>query len=374
MYHDTKDKSLLFHFACTLTPGIGPLRFRKIMNYFDSCESAWNSNLETISSLVGQKEATTLKQIISSNKIDALLDSYYKKNIFVVPQTSGSYPTCLKSIPDAPICLFVKSLIDPTEYLKKLDSTISLAVVGSRNHTTYGRVATEDIVSRLSLSNILIVSGLALGIDSIAHITALKNSGKTLAVLGCGVDIIYPPENKYLYENILKSNNCIVSEFVPGTRPSRGSFIARNRIVSGISSGTLIIEGDERSGSLTTAGFAAEQGKDVFAIPGPITSPLSKAPLKLLKSGAYLVTQPEDILEFYKININMTNDIPQPELSTQEKKARDALVKESLFIDDIVIALGFSVQEVANILTKLELRGLIRRDDIGKYHLSSIQT
>jgi len=369
MNYDHEDKSLLFHFACSLTPGIGPLKFQKIMKFFDSYESVIDSKTDTLSKIVGQKEAVALKQIVAGDKIRQLLDLYLAKNIYVIHQSSHLYPNKLRSVSDPPICLFVKSKSNPEKYFQELNNTILLAVVGSRKHTTYGRVATENIVSLLASSGILIVSGMALGIDSIAHITALRNGGKTLAILGCGVDTIYPPENRSLYESITTSGNCIISEFLPGTQPTKGSFIARNRIVSGISAGTLIIEGDDRSGSLTTAGFAAEQGRDVFALPGPITSPLSQAPLRLLKSGAFLITQPEDILEFYKLSSKNKANIIKAELTLEEDRIKDLLIKESLFIDDLVKTSEMSVQEVTNILTKLEIKGVVGRDDIGKYHL-----
>jgi len=374
MNYDYEDKSLLFHFACSLTPGIGPLKFQKLKNFFDSYEDAFDSKIDTLSKIVGYKEAVALRQIINEDKIRQLLDKYHTKNIYVIHQASHLYPNKLRSISDPPICLFVKSRFNPEKYFLELNNTVLLAVVGSRKHTTYGRVATENIVSLLATSGILIVSGMALGIDSIAHITTLKNGGKTLAILGCGVDMVYPPENRSLYESIVGSENCIISEFLPGTPPTKGSFIARNRIISGVSTGTIIIEGDERSGSLTTAGFAAEQDRDVFALPGPITSPLSQAPLRLLKSGAFLITQPEDILEFYKLGSKNKTSAIKTELTPEETRIKDSLIKESLFIDDLVKNSGMSIQEVTNTLTGLEIKGIVGRDDFGKYHFLYILT
>ena len=202
------------------------------------------------------------------------------------------YPTLLKEISDPPRVLYVQATNLP------LSCARTIAVVGTRRVTPYGESVTKSLTRALVEKGFTIVSGLASGVDTIAHQTALACGGRTIAVLGSGIDIIYPPSNARLYREIsLAKGSAIVSEFPPGVRPAREQFPRRNRIISGLSLGVVVIEGDERSGTLITARLAAEQGRDVFAVPGPVTSPMSRAPAILLKQGATLVESAEDIIE-----------------------------------------------------------------------------
>lgn len=203
------------------------------------------------------------------------------------------YPTLLKEIPDPPPVLYVEAHTP----FDDLPLARAIAVVGTRRVTPYGEAVTRSIVRGLVEAGLAIVSGMALGVDSIAHQTALACGGTTIAVLGCGTDIIYPPRNAELYRAIARERGAIISELPPGTRPTSAQFPRRNRIVSGLSLGVVVIEGSEHSGSLITARLAAEQGRDVFAVPGPVTSPMSRAPAMLIKQGAKLVERAEDILE-----------------------------------------------------------------------------
>lgn len=201
-----------------------------------------------------------------------------------------NYPENLKKIDNPPLSLFIKGAIKAAD--KK-----ALAVVGSRRMSGYGEKVTQKLVTDLVREKITIVSGLARGIDTIAHQTALKMGGRTIAVLGSGLEKIYPPENKNLAEEIIKGHGAVVSEFPPEQPPAVLNFPARNRLIAGLSLGVLVIEGAARSGSLITARWAAEQGKEVFAVPGPIDAVNSQAPLFLIKQGAKAVATVEDILE-----------------------------------------------------------------------------
>ncbi|PIU33231.1 DNA-protecting protein DprA [Candidatus Woesebacteria bacterium CG_4_10_14_0_2_um_filter_39_14] len=201
-----------------------------------------------------------------------------------------NYPENLKKIDNPPLRLFIKGVIKPSD--KK-----ALAVVGSRRMSRYGEKVTQKLVAALVKEKITIVSGLARGIDTIAHQTALKAGGRTIAVLGSGLENIYPPENKKLAEEIIKGHGAVVSEFPPGQTAVAENFPIRNRIIAGLSLGVLVIEGAIKSGSLITARWAAEQGREVFAVPGPIDAVGSQAPLFLIKQGAKAVETVEDILE-----------------------------------------------------------------------------
>ena len=210
---------------------------------------------------------------------------------YTLAPSDPSYPVLLREIPDPPPILYVKA---PT---LNVFATRTIAVVGTRHMTTYGEAITRKLVTDLVARGFTIVSGLAWGIDTVAHRTAIESGGKTIAVLGCGIDIIWPPSNARLYSQIARESGAIVSELSGHTRPNKEQFKRRNRIISGLSMGVVVIEGKETSGSLITARYAAEQGRDVFAVPGPITSPYSRASAKLIKVGAKLVETVEDIID-----------------------------------------------------------------------------
>jgi DNA processing protein len=211
-----------------------------------------------------------------------------------------------------------------------------------------------------------------LGIDAIAHQAALDAKGRTIAVLGCGVDIVYPPHNRGLRNQIVESGNTIISEFPPGSQPTRGSFVVRNRIVSGISKGVLITEGTERSGSLITARDAANQGRDVFAIPGPITSATAQAPLILLKQGAKLVTSSADILGEYRMQDAVRHQKVEARLSNEQQEIYSTLSIAPQFADEIAIQLNWSIIRVMSVVSILEIEGVVGKDADGRYTPTSL--
>ncbi|MCX6724559.1 MAG: DNA-processing protein DprA, partial [Candidatus Shapirobacteria bacterium] len=255
--------------------GIGPKRFALLRNYFGSARSAWEARLKELL-------AIGLEQKLVENFVkfrqDFDLNSYFlrlrENKIECQTLVDKNYPENLKKIDNPPYVLFVKGKIKPQDEL-------ALAVVGTRKMTAYGREVTESLTQQLVNFGLTIVSGLARGVDTTAHQTVLQNGGRTIAVLACGLDIIYPPENKKLAEEIANGHGVLVSEFPPGHQAVPGNFPARNRIISGLSLGTLVIEGAQDSGALITARHAADQGREVFAVPGPITSQNSAGPLLL---------------------------------------------------------------------------------------------
>ena len=218
-----------------------------------------------------------------------------KKEFFALTSKDRLYPAKLKQIDGSPKKLYLKTSLSEKEVIL-LFKKPSLAIVGSREMTPYGKRVTEDFVSKLSKKGVVIVSGMARGIDTIAHKTALENNGLTIAVLGCGVDVVYPRENLGIYNDII-GGGAVVSEFAPGTSPEAKNFPVRNRIISGISDAVLVIEAAKRSGTLITARWAADQGKEVLVVPGPITSLYSEGVNWLIKQGAKPVSSIEEILE-----------------------------------------------------------------------------
>lgn len=240
-------------------------------------------------------------------------------------------------------------------------------VVGTRQPTLYGQQVCESIAADLAASDAVIVSGLALGIDTIAHRAAIDAGRKTIAVMGCGVDIAYPQQNSRIYEKIIEESGIVVSEFPPGMVTMKGLFVARNRLISGLSRGVLVVEGSARSGSLITARYAAEQGKDVFAIPAPLMSDMSAAPLILLKEGATLATSAEDILSSYGLTASSTKLTVVASDFTQEELSIFKHMKQPVTIDEVVEKCELPTAVVLRIISLFELRGLAQKCDGLRY-------
>ncbi|HJY98188.1 MAG TPA: DNA-processing protein DprA [Patescibacteria group bacterium] len=269
----------------------GPKRIALLLSYFGKAEKIWKASSAELSETgLGKNKALEFDGFRKNFNIQEYLNKLKKQKIKAVTVLDKNYPQNLKGLNDAPLVLYYKGI------LKKSDVR-SVAVVGSRNSTAYGNYMTQAIAGELAKHKITIISGLARGIDTIAHKKTLSQKGRTIAVLGSGLNIVYPSENKYLAESIVKSGGAIVSEYPLGYPVKPENFVRRNRIISGMSAAVVVIEGAEKSGTLITARHAAEQGKDVFAVPGPATSPTSFAPHLLIQNGAKLATNAGDILE-----------------------------------------------------------------------------
>lgn len=271
-----------------------------------------------------------------------------------------NYPFLLKQIPDRPAKLFVKGKIIP-------DEENCLAVVGARKYSSYGAQVVRDFLLPLSQANLTIVSGLALGIDALAHQAALKGKKRTIAVLGCGIDRVYPSSHQKLAEAILKNNGAIVSEYPPGTPAYPANFPARNRIIAGLSRATLVIEAGRLSGSLITARLALEYNRDVLAVPGSIYNENSQGTNWLIKKGALPATSFNDIIEAL--------DLPQEEKekafvfspTKEEEMILGLLAKEPRQMDFLIISSGLTASKVASLLLILELKGLIKKVGINEF-------
>lgn len=273
---------------------MGAVKKQKLLKHFKDIEKIYNGTKEELMQVEGIGEKTS--EIILSTSIKQNLDKHIeymeKQNIDIVSIQDEEYPEILKEIYDAPISLYVRGN-------KTILNELSVAIIGCRECTEYGRNITKNLSYNIAKNKINIVSGLAKGIDGIAHQGALFASGKTIAVLGNGLDTIYPKENEHLAVEILQKGGAIISEYPLGTKPEKQNFPERNRIVSGMSKGIIVVEAKEKSGTLITVDFALEQGRDVFVVPGNINSEASIGTNDLIKQGAKLITSYKDVLEEY---------------------------------------------------------------------------
>lgn len=249
-----------------------------------------------------------------------------------------------------------------------------LAVVGSRRLTSYGRRATEQLVIELASAGITIVSGFMYGGDEAAHSATVKCGGKTIAVMPCGIDLIFPPQQKELYQKILDNNGLIISEYEPGFKPVNYSFVQRDRIVAGLCKAVLVTEAALESGSLITAGYAKKFGRKIFALPGQITSDVSKGTLKLIKEGAEPVADASDILSFYKVLVSQKREPASAKASagkcsTLEEKIIDQLRHESMKTDELARLFSIPVSQLGTVLTLMQLKGIINSEN-GKYYIN----
>ena len=355
------------YLAFALTPGVGPIKFNNLIKSFGSVTKAYTANANELLPILGP--ATTNEYITFRHTYhpEIIISQYAQRQITLIPRSHPQFPKLLLEIADPPICLFALHQ-DCKPILN--DDCLYFSIVGSRKYTAYGKATTFQIASDLAIAGVTIVSGLAIGIDAFAHEATISNKGTTIAVLGCGVEVSYPPQNHALRQRIIDSGNCIISEYPPNMQPTRGSFVSRNRIISGMSRGVLIVEGSDKSGSLITATCAANQGRDVFAVPGQISAESSQAPLILLKQGAKLTTSSSDILTEYQIQkLTTKKPISYDNFNPQETQVLNCLINGSLYIDEIALTLKWTVAQVMSVLTILEIGGSVEKDQNGKYAL-----
>jgi DNA processing protein len=337
--------------------GIGPTRFHMLLRHFGSAKKAWFADRkELLASGIGQKLSEELVAFRETFSIDKYEEQMYTMKISYLTLQDSGYPHLLKLIKRPPMVLFQKG----TFIFNK--NEILVSVVGTRKITEYGREVTELLVSDLVAAGCIIVSGLAMGVDAVAAHAAILAGGTTIAVLGSGVDMCTPRENVQLYNSILEHGGCIVSETPLGMMPMKGSFPARNRIIAGLSSGVLVTEGAADSGSLITANDAFENNRKVFAVPGPITSSVSKGPISLIAKGAKMVLSAQDIIDELGINNQESRRLDKKQftgLTKEEKKVCDVLQDQNLHFDEIVRKTGFASAALGTTLSLMEVKGLL---------------
>lgn len=341
----------------TLIPGFGPKRIFQLRDWFDDLATAWQASDESLKK-AGIPSALRVKLHEYRQKLDlpAELTRIKVAGAQFVTYDDDTYPAPLREINDPPPILYIRGQLLPQDRR-------ALAIVGTRKPSRYGYEAAKDLSGRLAAQGVTIISGMALGIDSAAHRGAIEAGGRTIAVLGCGIDILYPSDNYKLAQQILK-NGAIISEFPLGTKPLGTNFPRRNRIVSGLSLGVMVAEAPESSGALITASLAAEQGREVFAIPANIYNQTGRGCNRLLQDGAKLVMSEKDVLEEFNIafehaetrqetrQIAPANDI--------EAQIIELLEVEPIHIDDIVRRSNLPAAQVSSTLTILELKGLAK--------------
>jgi len=353
-----------------LTPEIGSRRGKKLLERFKTAKAILEAPLDEIAEIenIGREVA---KKIVEGRKIidlDRHIKLIEKNNVNLIPLDSESYPANLKSIYDPPLVLFVKGEILPQDYF-------SIAIVGTRLASFYGRTMSEKLSRELTEKGFTIVSGGARGIDTFSHQAALRAKGRTLAVLGCGLDIAYPSENKKLFEEIAEKG-AIISEFPLSTRPDKGNFPMRNRIISGLSLGVVVIEAPRKSGALITVTHAAEQGREVFSVPGKADSFASRGTNQLLRDGAKLVENADDIIEELepllkcKIREFKANQ-PEPEqkrqilmkfeLSEEELLLCNLISGNALHLDEIIEKTQLDLPKITEMIFNLQVKKIIKQ-------------
>jgi DNA processing protein len=352
-----------FWLAISRVPFIGPARIERLLQTFGSLSIAWSAPVEELRVAL---ETRSLSELLAARRrIDPAseLERLVRLGIRAVHPGHPSYPRLLAEISGRPSILYVRG------ELSAADDT-SVAIVGTRRATPYGRQAAERIAAELAQAGITVVSGLARGVDAIAHRAALEAGGRTIAVLGSGPDVIYPAEHRQLAEQILGSG-AILSEFPPGAKPDAQNFPARNRIVSGMTLGTLIVEAPARSGALITASFAGDQGREVFVLPGSIFAQTAEGTNALLRDGARLVRDGADILEDLGLGAGNGPVAAQSQLLLDdiERKLYDALGKEARHIDELAEEAGLSAGAASALMLTMELKGLVRNHGAQYYVL-----
>ncbi len=354
-----------FYLTFSLVNGIGPKTFNLLLKHFESAEKAWNASSREFKEVgLGDKLIQKFEKARSDLDIKNYLERLKQKKASFIALCDKNYPQLLREIPNPPIVLYVKG------DTKSVNLEKTIGIVGTRRITNYGREVTKLFSLELASNGFTVVSGLAMGVDAVASSSAIEAGGKTIAVLGNGVDLCFPTSNENLYDKILNGNGVIVSEFPLGQGPTLGSFPSRNRIIAGLSLGVLVTEGAKDSGSLITADYAFKFNRKVFAVPGPITSSLSVAPLKLIEKGAKLVTSGEDIskelgIKNYELRISPTS----PRLrgikgvNKDEGKILLLLENESLGFDQIVRKMNMNSSKVGSLLSVMEIKGLIKNSN-----------
>jgi len=341
----------------------GPARTGLLVRYFGSAKKAWNVSLKELIEIgINENRAKEFIDYRDDFNFKEYFGKLVKQNIKVITLDDPLYPENLKGINDAPLVLYLRG------NLSKNDVN-ALAIVGSRKITAYGREVTQKFATELANLGITIVSGLAFGVDLEAHKSTLDAGGRCIAVLAGGIDVITPRSNEWLGMKIIKSGGAILSEFPPGVLPQKHFFPYRNRIISGLAKGVIIIEGMIKSGTIHTAHHAAKQGRQVFAVPGQVTSPMSGASHYLIKNGAVMLTEVNDILTELDLQLKIDRDAVGKSLPADENEEKliNILANEPLHLDEVARISTLATSIVSARLTIMELKGLVKNLGGGVY-------
>jgi DNA processing protein len=339
-----------------LIKGIGAVRMQALIQHFGDLETAWNAAPADLAHAgLGLKLIERVVQARGNIDLEKVWAKIEGQGIKILTWEDEAYPQRLKEIDQPPPVLYVRG-----EYLP--DDLFAVAIVGTRRVTAYGRQITEELASFLAANGMTVVSGLARGVDAIAHQTALQAGGRTIGVLGSGVDRIYPPEHRALADQMLE-RGAIVSDYAPGTPPDASNFPPRNRIISGLSLAVVVVEAGETSGALITAEFAAEQGREIFAVPGSILAPQSKGTNKLIQNGALPLLSVNDLMQALDLTRVGERKAMRKMIPTDETEARllNVLGEEPLHVDEIRSRAELPIEKVSASLALMELKGMVRQ-------------
>lgn len=339
-----------------LIKGIGAVRMQGLVAYFGDLESAWAASASELAAAgLGSKLIERVIQARAGVDLDKVWERIEQQGIKILTWQDETYPQRLKEIDQPPPVLYLRG-----EYLP--DDLFAVAIVGTRRVTPYGRQITEELSAFLAAHGITVISGLARGVDAIAHQAALKAGGRTLAVLGSGVDKIYPPEHRALAEQIME-HGALLSDYAPGTPPDASNFPPRNRIISGLSLAVVVVEAGETSGALITAEFAAEQGREVFAVPGSILAPQSKGTNKLIQNGALPLLSVNDLMQALDLARMGEQKAIRKIMPSDPTEAQllSVIGSEPLHVDEIRSQSGLPIEKVSAALALMELKGMVRQ-------------
>jgi len=363
-----------FWVGFSLVKGIGAVRLRALLSFFGDIANAWQAPSDALRTAgLSSKLIERLIQIREDVDLDHLMAQFAAQEISVLTWDDDEYPKRLNEIDQPPPVIYIRGLLMP-------EDCWSVAIVGTRRVTAYGRQIADELASHLAQNGITVISGLARGVDAIAHQAAIRAGGRTLAVLGCGVERIYPPENKNLAAQIIQ-NGALISDYPPGTPPDASNFPPRNRIIAGLSMATVVIEAGESSGALITAQFALDQGREVFAVPGNILAPQSKGTNRLIFEGARPLLSARDILEVLNLTRVTEHRAVRKILPGDlfEEQILSVLNYEPLHVDEIRNQTGLSIERVSATLVMMELKGMVKqvgglnyvavREEQSEYHV-----
>lgn len=346
----------LFWIGLNMVYGIGAARFYTLLDHFGDARTAWEAPPTMIRQAgIPQKVVDNLLQVRASVDLNAVWDKLAQDNITLLTSLDEDYPRRLKEIDQPPPVLYVRGTISQQDEW-------AVAIVGTRKVTAYGQQVAEDVAAFLARNGVTVVSGLARGVDSVAHHAALNAGGRTIAVLGSGVDYVYPSENRALAED-LTERGALLSSYAPGTPPESSNFPPRNRIISGLSIAVVVVEAGQKSGALITASFAVEQGREVFAVPGNIFAPQSKGANRLVRKGAHPLLSPEDLLEALNLTMITEHQSARTVLPADATEAAlfSVLGHEPMHVDEIGAKVDLPIDQVSAALALMELKGIVRQ-------------
>ncbi len=334
--------------------GIGPVRFERLLSAFGTIRAAWEASAAELARVLDRRSLESLVAYRRSADPEGEYAALRSEGIDVVTLAHESYPDLLREVPGPPPVIFLRGAIT-------LEDRRAVAIVGTRRLSSYGREMARTLARDLAQAGVTVVSGLARGVDGIAHAAALDAGGRTIAVLGNGVRGVYPPEHRDLAARVA-AQGAVLSDFHPDAPPDGPNFPARNRLISGLALGVVVVEAPMRSGALITVDFAADQGRDVFAVPGSVLSPASAGCLRILRDGARPVRSAEDVLEDLRLG-EAPQQLPlesPASLDEDSRRVLSTLTSEALHIDEIGAVAGISIANLSALLMTLELQGFVR--------------